>query len=183
MADPRTQQVYWYDPDPRTIIPLDAYHFSRSLKRTLRKGVFEVRVDYDFRTVMQRCAEPAPGREETWINDELIALYTTLHEHGFAHSVETWLNNELVGGVYGVSIRGLFAGESMFSRVTDASKVALAQLILLLNQGGYTLFDVQYTTNHLKTFGATEISRREYKRRLEHALSVNAQLPLTPVTL
>ena len=162
--------IYWYDPDPRTIIPLDRFHISRSLARRLRQGVFDVRYDTAFRHVMIGCAEPAPGREETWISAELIEIYCHLHELGFAHSVETWLDDELVGGVYGVSIAGLFAGESMFSRQTDASKVALACLVERLNERGYRLFDVQFTTAHLKRFGAVEIPRTEYQRRLADAL-------------
>jgi leucyl/phenylalanyl-tRNA--protein transferase len=167
--------VYWYDPDPRTIMPLDGFHISRSLARRLRRGDFIVRYDTAFRRVMTACAEPAPGREETWISTEFIDVYTRLHEAGFAHSVEVWICNELVGGVYGVSIGGLFAGESMFSRRTDASKIALAHLVERLNRQGYTLFDVQFTTDHLKRLGAVEVPRTEYKRRLAHALTLDAR--------
>jgi len=163
--------IYWYDPDPRTIIPLDQFHVSRSLQRRLRKGDFAVRYDTAFAQVMAKCAEPAPGREETWISDELIEAYCRLHELGLAHSVETWMDDELVGGVYGVGIAGLFAGESMFSRRTDASKIALVHLVTRLNEGGYRLFDVQFTTAHLERFGAVEISRAEYQRRLTDALT------------
>ena len=172
--DDEDGRVYWYDPDPRTIIPLDAFHVSRSLRQTLKKDVFEVRYSHDFRAVMEGCAESAPGRETTWISDELITLYTLLHRHGYAQSCETYLDGELVGGVYGVSLRGLFAGESMFSRVTDASKVALVSLLSHLRDLGYTLFDTQFTTAHLQTFGAVEISRAEYKRRLTKALTVQS---------
>ncbi len=163
--------IGWYDPDPRTIIPLDGFHVSRSLARRLRQEVFEVRCDTAFREVMLGCAAPAPGRETTWISDDLIEIYCDLHELGFAHSVETWRDGELVGGVYGVSVRGLFAGESMFSRRTDASKVALAHLVERLNERGYHLFDVQFTTDHLNRFGALEIPRAEYKDRLADALT------------
>ncbi|UCD49868.1 MAG: leucyl/phenylalanyl-tRNA--protein transferase [Phycisphaerales bacterium] len=166
--------IYWYDPDPRTIIPLDRFHISRSLKRRLRKGDFAVRYDTVFAQVMARCAERAPGREETWISAEFIEAYTRLHELGFAHSVETWMDDELVGGVYGVSIAGLFAGESMFSRKTDASKIALVHLVARLNERGYRLFDVQFTTAHLQRFGAVEIPRVEYQRRLADALTSDA---------
>jgi len=162
--------IYWYDPDPRTILPVDGFHVSRSLKRRLRQGGFDVTFDKDFRQVMVECAAPAPGREETWINEELIELYTALHENGFAHSVEVWADGDLVGGVYGVAIRRLFAGESMFSRVTDASKIALFYLIEYLKQQQYTLFDVQFTTDHLETLGAIEIPRAEYQQRLAQAL-------------
>lgn len=163
--------IGWYDPDPRTIIPLESFHVSRSLKRRLRKGDFEVSLDRDFRRVMVECAAPGPGREETWISDELIDLYMALHEKDWAHSVEVWLEEQLVGGVYGVALGKLFAGESMFSRVTDASKIALYYLVENLKHQGYTLFDVQFTTDHLKSLGAIEISRAEYQQRLKQALA------------
>ena len=166
--------VYWYDPDPRAIIPLDQFHVPRSLARRIRRGGFTVRYDAAFRQVMTRCAEPAPGRESTWISAELIEVYCRLHELGFAHSVETWIADELVGGIYGVSLGGLFAGESMFSRRTDASKIALVHLVQRLNERGYTLFDVQFTTPHLQRFGAVEIPRDQYKRRLMYALASDA---------
>lgn len=173
MAHPEEgNAIYWYDPDPRTIIPIDEYHLSKRLKRTMRQEKFEVKLNHDFRGTMQGCAEAAPGRESTWISDDIIDLYSALHQNGYAQSVETYLNGELVGGVYGVSIRGLFAGESMFSRVTDASKVALGTLLELLKASGYLLFDVQFTTKHLKRFGATEISRKAYHEQLERALNV-----------
>jgi leucyl/phenylalanyl-tRNA---protein transferase len=170
MADPDDGKVYWYDPDPRTIMPLDAFHVSRRLQRTIRQGKFEIRVDTHFQRVMELCAEPRITQDKTWINPELIRLYTVLHYYGYAHSVETWQEGKLVGGVYGVNIGGLFAGESMFSRVRDASKVALVALVDNLKAKGFTLFDVQFTTEHLKTFGAQEISRDDYKQRLEQAL-------------
>jgi leucyl/phenylalanyl-tRNA--protein transferase len=129
-----------------------------------------VRFNTAFRQVMQNCAEPAPGRESTWISGELIEVYCRLHERGFAHSVETWMAGELVGGVYGVSLAGLFAGESMFSRCTDASKIALVHLVARLDERGHTLFDVQFTTSHLQRFGAVEISRARYRRLLANAL-------------
>jgi len=165
-----SDELYWFDPDPRTIIPLDNFHVSRRLERTLRQKKFHITFNTAFTEVMKKCAEPAPDREETWINDNILQLYTQLHRYGYAHSIETWQDNTLVGGVYGVGIGGLFAGESMFSRVTDASKVALASLLKHLNQQGFSLFDVQYTTNHLKTFGAIEISRDDYKKRLSKAI-------------
>ena len=161
----------WYDPDPRTVIPLDQFHVPRSLARRIRRGGFTIRHDTAFREVMRKCAEPAPGRESTWISAELIDLYCCLHEVGFAHSVETWMDNELVGGVYGVSLGGLFAGESMFSRRTDASKIALVHLMQHLNERGYCLFDVQFMTSHLERFGAVEIPRDQYKHRLNQALA------------
>jgi leucyl/phenylalanyl-tRNA--protein transferase len=163
-------QIHWYDPDPRGILPLDAFHIPRRLARTARRGPFEVRVDHAFRAVIEGCAAPAPGREKTWISPELADAYVELYERGFAHSVETWLGGDLVGGIYGVSIRGLFAGESMFSRRTDASKVALVNLVERLRQGGYALFDVQFVTRHLRRFGAIEIPRNHYRQLLAHAL-------------
>ncbi len=162
--------IYWYDPDPRTIIPLDGFHVSRSLRRRLRKGGFEVTLDRDFRRVMTECAAPGPGREETWISGKLIDLYTALHEQGWAHSVEVWIEENLVGGVYGVTLGKLFAGESMFSRVTDGSKIALFYLVEHLKRQGYELFDVQFTTDHLTSLGAIEIARADYHRRLRQAL-------------
>jgi leucyl/phenylalanyl-tRNA--protein transferase len=167
-------QIYWYDPDPRAIIPLETFHIPRRLARTVRHGGFEIRVDHAFRTVMEACAEPRPDREETWISPELVAAYTALHSFGFAHSVETWREGRLVGGLYGVAVRGLFAGESMFSRATDASKVALVYLIERLRRGGFVLLDTQFMTEHLARFGAIELSRAEYKVCLARALRIAA---------
>lgn len=179
MADPdENYSVYWYDPDPRTIMPLKTFHVSKRLTRTVRQGKFEIRLDTEFRRVMELCAEPRTADAKTWISPELIDLYVELYKEGFAHCLETWQDGKLVGGVYGVSVRGLFAGESMFSRVTDASKVALVHLVRALKQSGYTLFDVQFTTSHLKRFGATEVRREDYKRRLAQALQVEPK-PLT----
>ncbi len=168
-------RIYWYEPDPRTIIPLDSFHISRSLRRTIKKKRFEIRVNTRFYEVMRACAAPAPGREETWISEELIGLYSELHGFGFATSVESYYEGELVGGVYGVDLYGLFAGESMFSRRTDASKVALAYLLTGLKEAGYSLFDVQFMTEHLRRFGAIEISKGEYRDRLEHALALRPE--------
>ena len=168
--------IYWYDPDPRAILPLDErFHVSRSLARTVRQGMFEIRVDYDFTAVMRACAELNVDREETWINEELIAAYTRLHKLGFAHSVEAWRNGRLVGGLYGVSIRGLFAGESMFSRERDASKVALVYLVERLRQRRFQLLDTQFITEHLRRFGAIEIPADNYKIRLAYALTVETE--------
>jgi leucyl/phenylalanyl-tRNA--protein transferase len=163
--------VYWYDPDPRAIIPLDGFHVPRSLARRLRRGGFVIRHDTAFRDVMTKCAEPAPGRLTTWISPELIEAYCGLNDLGFAHSVEVWMDDELVGGVYGVSLGGLFAGESMFGRRTDASKIALVHLVEHLKDRGYTLFDIQFMTPHLKRSGAIEIPRRQYRERLAHAVT------------
>ncbi len=164
--------VYWYDPDPRAILPLDEFHLPRSLVRTLKKNPFEIRVDTAFTAVMYACAAPTPDREQTWISEELIAAYTHLHQLGFAHSVEAWSGSKLVGGLYGVTLRGLFAGESMFSRQTNASKIALVYLVRRLRQRGFQLLDVQFMTEHLRQFGAVEIPRTEYKRRLVQAMRV-----------
>ena len=168
-------QIYWYDPDPRTIIPLDTFHIPRSLRRTLNKKQFQIRYDANFTAVMEACAAPAPGREQTWIDDNIISAYTALHELGFAHSVEVWQAGNLVGGLYGVSICGLFAGESMFSLKPEASKVALVNLVKHLNKQGFTLLDTQFMTEHLRRFGAIEIPRSEYHRRLNKALQAMAR--------
>jgi leucyl/phenylalanyl-tRNA---protein transferase len=173
MADPDDGNLYWYDPDPRTILSLESFHIPRRLERTVKQKKFDIRIDTAFRRVMEHCAEPRPNHPKTWLNEELIELYTALHHHGFAHSVETWLEGELVGGVYGVSVGGLFAGESMFSRARDASKVALVELVNVLRRNGYVLFDVQFTNDHLKQFGVIEIPRSYYKIRLEGALELH----------
>ncbi len=165
--------IYWYDPDPRTILPLDeGFHVSRSLARTVRQGKFEIRIDTDFTAVMRACAQPSAQREETWINEELIYAYTRLHELGFAHSVEVWQDGRLVGGLYGVAIRGLFAGESMFSVQRDSSKVALVHLVQRLRQRRFQLLDTQFMTEHLRQFGAIEIPADNYKIRLAYALTI-----------
>ncbi len=168
--------IYWYDPDPRGIIPLDdRFHVPSRLARRIRRGGFEVRYDTAFRAVMEACAAPAAGRETTWISPSLIDVYCQLHQLGFAHSVEIWIEGALLGGLYGVTLAGLFAGESMFSRATDTSKIALVYLVERLRQRGFLLLDTQFTTPHLQHFGAYEISRAEYKARLERALRVWAR--------
>jgi len=163
--------LYWFDPDPRSILPLEAFHVPRRLARTVSRGLFEIRINSAFSEVMRGCAAPAPGREETWIGEEFVEAYTRLHELGYAHSVEAWQGGELVGGLYGVAINSFFAGESMFSRVTDASKVALVHLVERLRARGFLLLDVQFMTEHLRRFGAIEVSRREYRQRLARALA------------
>lgn len=175
MADAREDaRVFLIDPERRGVIPLDAFHVSRRLARTVRSEPFEVRVDTAFHQVVLACAAAGPGRTETWINRPIERLYLELHELGHAHSVECWRDGELVGGLYGVSLGGAFFGESMFSRRRDASKVALVHLVGRLIAGGYRLLDTQFMTEHLAQFGAMEIARAEYHRRLRQALSVAA---------
>ena len=166
--------IDWYEPDPRAVLPLEQFHVPHSLARTIRRERFEVRVNTAFEAVITACAKPAPGREFTWISPEIIAAYTELHRLGFAHSVESWKGDRLVGGLYGVALRGLFAGESMFSRETDSSKVALVHLVNRLKQQHFKLLDVQFLTPHLQKFGAIEIPAQEYQLKLFDALLVPA---------
>jgi leucyl/phenylalanyl-tRNA--protein transferase len=161
--------ITWWSPDPRAIFELDKFHVSQSLARIIRRGRFEITVDQSFRAVMEGCAAPAPGRHGAWITEEFIEAYARLHRRGHAHSVECRLQGELVGGIYGVAIGGLFAGESMFHRVNDASKVALCHLVEHLRRRGFALFDIQMMTPATKPLGAIEIPRREYLRRLATA--------------
>jgi leucyl/phenylalanyl-tRNA--protein transferase len=163
-----TGPLAWWSPDPRGVIPLDGLHVSRSLRRSCAK--FDIRVDHAFEDVIRGCADPR--RPHGWIDDEFIRAYVALHELGWAHSVETWSGDELVGGVYGVAICGLFAAESKFHRIRDASKVALVALVDMLRAGHATLLDVQWTTPHLASLGAVDIPRDEYIRRLRAALQV-----------
>ena len=167
-------EIFWVDPEWRGIIPLRTFHVPQRLRRTIRSGVFQVRCDSAFVDVIRGCAAPAPDRPRTWINDEIVRIYTELFRRGFAHSVETWYEGELVGGLYGVAINGAFFGESMFSRTTDASKVALVHLVARLIRSGYVLLDTQFVTEHLQRFGAVEIPRAEYRRRLSVALATPA---------
>ena len=177
MADPDDgDRIFWYAPDPRAVLPLDALRVSRSLRQRLRRGTYHVTTDRAFERVVEACAAPAPGREQTWISAEIAQAYTALHHEGVAHSVECWdASGALAGGLYGVSFGGAFFGESMFSRQADASKVALVHLVARLRAGGYTLLDVQMQTDHLSRLGAIEISRETYERRLEAALTVPAE--------
>jgi leucyl/phenylalanyl-tRNA--protein transferase len=173
----RDRELYWIDPEWRGILPLDRFHVPRRLRRTLRRGVFEVRVDTAFRDVMIGCAEVTTERPDSWINDEIVAAYTELYHLGYAHSVEAWLDGNLVGGLYGVALGGAFFGESMFTRVTDASKVALVHLAARLHHGGFTLLDTQFITKHLQQFGAVEVPRPRYQAQLAGALKVKATFP------
>jgi leucyl/phenylalanyl-tRNA--protein transferase len=168
-------ELFWVDPERRGVLPLDGFHLPRRFRRSLRQERFEVTANRDFAAVMKGCAERTPTRKSTWINTQIIRLYRDLHARGSAHSVECWLDGELVGGLYGVSLGGAFFGESMFSRVADASKTALVHLVARLRRGGYQLLDTQFVTQHLTRFGAVEIPRRDYRKRLEAALSVPAE--------
>lgn len=174
MADEQ-DNIAWFRPHRRAILPLDNLHISRSLARLLRQDHSRVAVNEQFEAVMRACAAPSPGREETWINEEMVRAYVDLHRLGFAHSVEVYDGAALVGGLYGVSVGGLFAGESMFSHVPSASKIALVRLVDRLRSRGFALLDVQYMTPHLKTMGAVEISAAHYDRLLSAALGVNAR--------
>jgi leucyl/phenylalanyl-tRNA---protein transferase len=175
MADAREDaRVFLIDPERRGVIPLTGFHVPRRLARTVRTDAFEVKIDTAFHEVVLACAASGPGRTETWINRPIERLYLQLHRRGHAHSVECWQGGELVGGLYGVSLRGAFFGESMFSRRRDASKVALVHLVARLIAGGYRLLDAQFMTEHLGQFGAQEIGRAEYHRRLVRALTADA---------
>lgn len=180
--DHLSQRIDWIEPRRRGIIPLDAFHVPRSLRRTMRRGGYELRLDHNFETVIRACATPAPDRPRTWLNEALIRSYTALAHAGFAHSVEIWRDGALVGGLYGVRLGGAFFGESMFSRVTDSSKIALVHLVELLNAGGFLLLDAQFLTTHLQRFGAIEIGRAAYLARLREALQAPATFP-PPATL
>jgi leucyl/phenylalanyl-tRNA--protein transferase len=169
--------LFWVSPERRGVIPLDEFHVPRRLARTVRSGRFAATSDAAFPDVIQACAETAPARKETWINAEIVRLYTALHASGHAHSIECWRDGALVGGLYGVSLGGAFFGESMFSRQRDASKVALVHLVAQLKRGGYVLLDAQFLTAHLAQFGTLEIPRAAYLRRLSEALAVPAIWP------
>ncbi|HAD86574.1 MAG TPA: leucyl/phenylalanyl-tRNA--protein transferase [Rhodospirillaceae bacterium] len=181
MAESRDDpQVFWVDPKQRGVLPLDRFHISKSLHKILRKGEFLVRANSAFERVLDECAAPGPGRRDTWINEPIREAVIELHHLGFAHSVETWKDGKLVGGLYGVALRGAFFGESMFSRTTNASKVALCHLVARLRMGGFRLLDTQFVTDHLKTFGCEEIPARDYQKRLEAALDYQARFPINP---
>jgi leucyl/phenylalanyl-tRNA--protein transferase len=171
MADSRTGGISWYSPDPRSIIPFATFNISRSLRQVIRKRIFEMRIDTAFRDVMRSCAR----RENTWISDEIIETYAILHSTGHAHSVESWWGDRLMGGLYGVAIGGAFFGESMFSAVSNASKVALVHLVELLKARKFKLLDAQFMNEHLKQFGAIEIPRSMYLNVLSKALAVNTR--------
>lgn len=162
--------LFWVDPDERGILPLQQFHISKSLKKTINKGIFEIKINHDFARVMRECAAQAPDRPKTWINNTILELYQNLHHKGHAHSVEAYQNGELVGGLYGVSLNAAFFGESMFTRVSNASKVCLAHLVQHLIERQFSLLDTQFTTDHLKSLGAIDISRDEYSILLHQAM-------------
>lgn len=167
--------IRWFSPDPRGIIPLDAFHVPRRLGRVIRRGTFQIEINRSFETVIRACAlaEREPDDVGTWIDQEIFDSYCALHQAGFAHSVEAWHEGKLAGGLYGVALGGAFFGESMFHHVTDASKVALAALVDRLRARGFVLLDTQWTTEHLEQFGAIEISRARYLRLLAQALELD----------
>lgn len=163
-------ELFWVEPDIRGIIPLDGFHVSKSLQKAIRKAPFEIRFDTAFDQVVAKCAEAADDRPSTWINQTIRDLYSALHRLGHAHSVEAWEGGELVGGLYGVTLGSAYFGESMFSRRTNASKICLVHLVERLRERGFTLLDTQFTTEHLKTFGAVDIPKAEYGVLLDRAM-------------
>lgn len=163
-------EIFWVEPELRGVLPLDAFHVSKSLAKTVRQRPFDIRFDYDFDATIAACAEHTTGRPSTWINKTIRTLYSALHRMGHAHSVEAWDGDELVGGLYGVSLGSAFFGESMFSRKTDSSKICLVHLVKRLREKGFTLLDTQFTTEHLKTFGAIDISKDDYAKMLAKAM-------------
>ena len=186
MADSAdSRDIKFYDPDVRALIPLawregarHEFHLPRRLARTVRQQRFSVTIDRDFPAVIDACAELGDGRTETWINRDIRQLYIALHRLGFAHSIEVWHAEQLVGGLYGVALRAAFFGESMFSRQTDASKVALVHLVARLRAGGFHFLDAQFTNDHLRQFGIHEVSRERFQQRLQRALGAGADLRL-----
>jgi leucyl/phenylalanyl-tRNA--protein transferase len=163
--------LFWIEPERRGIIPLEEFHISRRLARTIRRGEFDIRIDTNFDAIIDGCAAPSQGRPRTWINTRIRRIYRDLFAMGNCHTVEVWFDGELVGGLYGVALGGAFFGESMFTRATDASKVALAHLVERLKAGGYTLLDTQFMTEHLRRFGAVEVERKEYQKLLDQAVA------------
>ncbi|RWX78791.1 leucyl/phenylalanyl-tRNA--protein transferase [Neorhizobium lilium] len=163
-------EIFWVEPEMRGVLPLNGFHVSKSLAKAIRKTPFDIRVNTDFTGVMALCAEPAQDRPSTWINSTIRKLYSELHRMGHAHSVEAWEGEELVGGLYGVSLGSAFFGESMFSRRTNASKMCLVYLVDRLKTKGFTLLDTQFTTEHLKTFGAIDVPKDDYLGLLKQAV-------------
>ena len=179
MAEP-DGTIYWYSPDPRAIIPIDSYKPQKSLRPVINKRTFEIRVDFDFEGVMHGCAAPRSQEDGTWISDDIIFAYTNLHKLGYAHSVEAYRENKLVGGLYGVSIGGVFFGESMFYKEANSSKVAFHYLIEILRANGYQLLDTQFINDNVLRYGAIEIPRTDYMEKLKKALQLNRKFLLNP---
>ncbi len=169
MAESKEGEIHWYEPELRAVFPLDGLKISRSLRQTIKKKIFDIRLNTSFESVMRSCAD----REETWISGPIIQSYCELHRRGFAFSVESWHGDELAGGLYGVALGGAYFGESMFSRMKDASKAALVALVHHLREQQFVLLDAQFITPHLQSLGAVEISQREYLSRLQAALQLN----------
>lgn len=181
MAEHRDDpSVFWVDPRVRGVLPLETFHVPKKLMKIIRRDEFEVRCDTAFSDVIDSCAESTKDRRETWINDDIRTAYVELHRRGFAHSVECWKDGALVGGLYGVSLGCAFFGESMFSRITNASKVALVHLVARLKIANYRLLDTQFVTEHLRQFGAVEIPCRVYLERLEDAIRYQTVFPVNP---
>jgi len=181
MANDRDDPViHWIDPLHRGVLPLDRFHVPRRLQKVIRQERFRLTVDTAFPAVIRACAEATPERPRTWLNDDMISLYIQLFERGHGHSIEAWQGDRLVGGLYGLALGAAFFGESMFSRATDASKVALVELVARLKIGGFRLLDTQFVNDHLKQFGIEEITRTSYKARLKAALQQEAALPRGP---
>lgn len=172
-------EIFWVDPIMRGVMPLDGFHISRSLRKTILRQPYQVKINTDFPGVVQGCAD----RDETWINDEIFGIYKDLHSSGHAHSLEVWDGTELVGGVYGIALKAAFFGESMFSRRRDTSKIALAYLVSRLNAGGFQLFDTQFITPHLASLGGAEITRASYQKALQGALAGEANFHQQPLTV
>ena len=189
MADSHdSTDIRFYDPDMRGLIPLDdtvggGIHVPRRLQRRVRQNPYEITIDKDFAAVINACAAPSATRTDTWINKDIRQLYIALHKMGFAHSIEAWHGDDLVGGLYGVSLRAAFFGESMFSRMTDASKIALVHLMARLRHGGFKLLDAQFSNEHLRQFGVTEVPRVDFQGRLANAIAADASLDLDKPSL
>jgi len=175
--------LYWIEPQQRGILPLDRVHVPKRLARTIRQGIFEIRIDTDFEGVLDGCAASRAGRRTTWINRKIRALYRDLYDAGYCHTVEAWSGRQLVGGLYGVALHGAYFGESMFSVERDASKVALVYLCARLIRGGFSLLDTQFVTDHLRQFGTIEIERDQFHGRLERALAHEATFHALPVNV
>jgi len=172
--------LYWIEPEARGVLPLGRFHIPRRLAKTVRRDMYEIRIDSDFDAVIASCAEAVPGRAKTWINARIRRLYGELFQLGHCHTVEAWSEGRLVGGLYGVRLGAAFFGESMFSRARDASKVALVHLVARLRTGDFRLLDAQFTTDHLKQFGAVDVDRRQYHYLLEQAITADADFYRLP---